>query len=99
MLPSHRKRPMTTARAEEIGATALAFLVEDAGRLAQFLSATGLSPQAMRRDAASRHLLAAVLDYLSNDESLLLVYAATAGLSPAEIRPARDFLEANRQER
>ena len=100
MLPDHRKpSPMTAARAEEIGARALAFLAEDVARLTRFLSATGLSPQELRRDAASPKVLSAVLEHLSNDESLLLVFASTAGLSPAEIGPAQEFLEAASRQR
>ena len=96
MLPSHLKRePMTTTRAEEIAAQALAFLAEDVARLTGFLSTTGLSPQVLRRDAASHGMLAAVLQHLADDESLLLVFASGTGLSPAEIAPALDLLQAN----
>lgn len=94
MLPNHHKRsPMTVERAEEIAATALAFLATDVSQLTRFLSASGLSPEALRRGASSRRTLAAVLDYLSDDESLLLVFASSAALSPAEIGPARDILD------
>jgi hypothetical protein len=100
MLPRHHKPPtMTAAQAEEIGAGALAFLAEDVARLARFLSATGLSPQELRRDAANPKVLAAVLEHLSNDESLLLVYASTAGLSPADFGPAQELLEAASRQR
>jgi len=96
MLPNHHKRPpMSVERAEEIAAMALAFLAEDVGRLTQFLSVTGLSADALRRDASGQRTLAAVLAYLADDESLLLVFASAAALSPAEIAPARDILESN----
>jgi uncharacterized protein DUF3572 len=93
MLSGHNKQqPMNATRAEAIAATALAFLAEDAVRLAQFLSVTGLSLQDLRRQAASHQLLAAVLEYLADNESLLLVFASGAGLSPTEVAPARDVL-------
>lgn len=98
MLSGHNKQQsMNTTRAEAIAATALAFLAEDAGRLAQFLSATGLSVQTLRREAGSHQLLAAVLEYLADNESLLLVFASSAGLSPAEVAPARDVLHGTPQ--
>jgi len=95
MLQNHQKQPMTVQRAEAIAATALAFVAQDVGRLTQFLSATGLSPQALRRDASSHRVLAAVLEHLAGDESLLLVFASGAQVSPAEIAPARDVLQAD----
>ncbi len=78
--------------AEEIGLAALLFLTEDADRLGRFLGETGLSPGELKRTAGSAEGLVAVLDYLLADESLLMVFAAGAGLEPAEIGPARDLL-------
>lgn len=88
----NKNMPMTIARAEEIAANALAFLAADVDRLSRFLSVTGLSPDELRRDASNPSLWTAVLDHLIDDESLLLVFAATAGLPPAEVAPARDAL-------
>lgn len=78
--------------AEAIGLAALVFLTEDGERLGRFLSETGLSPSALGNAAGTPHTLAAVLDHLLADESLLMVFAAGAGIDPAEILPARFVL-------
>jgi hypothetical protein len=49
-------------------------------------------PAELRETAGTPGGLAAVLDHLLGDESLLMVFAATAGLDPAQIGPARDTL-------
>lgn len=78
--------------AEAIGLAALVFLTEDGERLGRFLAATGLSPAELRATAGTPEGLAAVLDYLLCDESLLMVFAAGAAIDPAAIAPARDAL-------
>lgn len=77
------------AEAEEIGLAALVFMTEDADRLGHFLNDTGFSPDELRSAAGSPETLAAVLDYLLNDESMLMVFAAGADLDPSAIGPAR----------
>ncbi|HVY42110.1 MAG TPA: DUF3572 domain-containing protein [Hyphomicrobiaceae bacterium] len=86
------RRPPNRETAEEIAANALAFVAADARRLGQFLSATGLSPDELRRRASSPGMLLAILDYLLQEESLLLVFAANAGIDPADVGPARQLL-------
>jgi hypothetical protein len=78
--------------AEEIGLAALVFMTEDADRLGHFLNDTGFSPDELSRAAGSPETLAAVLDYLLNDESMLMVFSAGANLDPSEIAPARALL-------
>lgn len=89
-----RSRNVDEARgaAEEIGLAALVFLTEDADRLGRFLAESGLHPSELKRTAGTPEGLVAVLDHLLSDESLLMVFAAGAGLDPAEIGPARDVL-------
>jgi hypothetical protein len=102
MPPSRQKTgALTLAQAEEIAANALAFLAEDAHRLSRFLTATGVTPDELRRAASSPQTLAAVLDHLAGDESLLLVFAASSGVAAATVGPARDILAggADRTER
>jgi hypothetical protein len=83
---------MTDETAAFIGISALSFLAEDRQRLARFLSLTGLSPEQLMQDAAATGTLIAVLDHLLADESLLLTFAASAGVRPDDIAPARSAL-------
>jgi hypothetical protein len=85
---------MHTDRAESIGVSALLFLAGDMQRLTRFLALTGVGPAELRADARSPHMLAAVLDHLLHDESLLLVFCASDAVSPEEIAPARRALAA-----
>jgi hypothetical protein len=92
-----KKSVMSPGRAEEIAANALAFLAADAGRMVPFLQATGVTLDDLRREAGSARVLTAVLDHLAQDESLLLVFTASAGLAPEDAMRARDVLEGGRQ--
>jgi hypothetical protein len=83
---------MTNETAAFVGISALSFLAQDRGRLERFLSLTGLSPERLMREAAVTETLIAVLDYLLADESLLLTFAASAGVRPDDIAPARSAL-------
>jgi hypothetical protein len=87
--------------AEAIGLKALAFVAEDGARLGRFLSLTGLSPDQLRNEANAPHTLQAVLEHLAEDESLLLVFTASAGYAPEQIEPAWALLaaEADRRRR
>jgi hypothetical protein len=85
---------MDADQAEAVALTALAFLAGDMQRLGRFLALTGLGPAELREAARSPRLLAAVLDHLSRDESLLLTFASTHGLDPALIGQALRRLEA-----
>ncbi|WP_293864953.1 DUF3572 domain-containing protein [uncultured Alsobacter sp.] len=78
--------------AEAIAIDALAFLASDVERLGRFLALTGLSPETIREVAQTRGFMAAVLDHLASDESLLLAFAANQGLDPANVLRARESL-------
>ena len=80
-----RKPPDPTLEtAEGIAAQGLAFLAEEPARLVRFLTETGLAPEQIREQAATRAFLAAVLEHLANDESLLLVFAASTAVAQIE---------------
>ena len=83
--------------AETIALSALAFLAEDVERLQRFLALTGLGPAELRSEARTPRILAAVLDHLLKDESLLLVFAASHGVAPELIAPAHSLLEQRAQ--
>jgi len=84
---------MDADSAETIALTALAFLADDPSRLGRFLALTGLGPDELKEEARSPRILAAVLTYLLQDESLLLVFAASHGIAPELIAPAQALLE------
>jgi len=71
---------------------ALAFLAREPQRLAAFVSATGIPPGGIRDAASEPGFLAGVLDHMLGDESLLLAFAAGAGIDPAGIEKARRAL-------
>ncbi len=83
---------MHTDRAESIGVSALLFLAGDPQRLVHFLTLTGVGPAELREQARAPHMLAAVLEHLLADESLLLVFCASDGVPPADVAPARRAL-------
>jgi hypothetical protein len=83
---------MQSDRAESIGVSALLFLAGDTERLVRFLTLTGLGPAELRADAHSLRILAAVLEHLLQDESLLLVFCASDAVPPEDIAPAQRVL-------
>ncbi|MGB8902069.1 MAG: DUF3572 domain-containing protein [Methylocella sp.] len=62
------------------------------GRLDRFLALSGLGRDSLRAAAGEPGFLAAILDHLASDESLLLAFAARAGHEPSAIAKARDIL-------
>lgn len=78
--------------AELIGIQALGFLAGEAERLERFLALTGVLPEDLRRRAGEPELLAAVLDHVLADETLLFLFADATGLHPSEIADARRAL-------
>ena len=74
-----RQRELDQDAAETIAIAALAFLAEDGGRLGRFLALTGVGPETLRMHAHQPDTLAAVLQHLLADESLMLVFCAEAG--------------------
>lgn len=78
--------------AEQAAIRALAFIAEDEARLDRFLRLTGLNPEGLRERAAQPAFLAAVLEYLLGDETLLLTFAGNTGTDPAFIARAHRAL-------
>ncbi|MHB2165944.1 DUF3572 domain-containing protein [Alsobacter sp. R-9] len=83
------KRGAGQAESEAIAVEALGFLASDAERLDRFLALTGLSPETIRAAAGTPGFLAAVLDHLAQDESLLVAFAANAGRNPQAVLDAQ----------
>jgi hypothetical protein len=74
---------------ELVAIAGLGFLAGEAERLARFLAMTGVTPEDLRRRAGEPALLAAVLDHLLADESLLFLFAEAEALHPGEVAAAR----------
>jgi Protein of unknown function (DUF3572) len=84
---------MDAEQAETIALSALAFLAGDIGRLGRFLALTGIGPGELKAEARTPEVLAAVLNHLLQDESLLLVFCAQDNIAPELIAPAHTCLE------
>lgn len=91
------KQTLTVDQADALSLKALAFLASDENRLGRFLTATGIQLDDLRAKADDRHTLSAVLDYLLADQSLLMVFAAEADISPTDVEQARAILPGVRQ--
>lgn len=87
-----RPPPLDHDGALALALSGLAFLAGDGERLGRFLVETGVGPAELRARADDPALLAAVLDHLLRDESLLLVFATETGLAPESILPAHALL-------
>jgi Protein of unknown function (DUF3572) len=78
--------------AEMLAIQALAFIGEEPERLAAFLQSSGLAMEQLRDAAQQSGFLVGVLEHMLGDETLLLAFAASAGLDPAAIGHARAAL-------
>ena len=78
--------------AESLAIQALNYLATEPERLSRFLALSGLDPGSIRSAAAESGFLAGVLAHLGQDESLLVAFAAEAGVTPAEVDRARRLL-------
>ena len=93
------KKPLPAAReaAEMLAVQALTFIAEDHERMSEFLAATGLEPGQIRVAAQEQGFFAGVLEHMLADESLLVAFADSAGIDPAEIARARAALGRGRK--
>jgi hypothetical protein len=88
------KAPLRQRReaAEMLAIQALGFIAGDSERLADFLNMTGIAAADIRLAAGEPSFLAGVLEHMLADESLLLAFAADAGIDPAEVARAKSVL-------
>lgn len=94
MKPTPETRHDEIDAAEALAFRAVAFIAADQTYLADFLSRSGVAPDALAELIEDRSFLTAVLDHLLADESLLLAFCGNAGLDPSNITPARNVLSA-----
>ena len=71
---------------------ALAFIAEDDIRLSGFIASTGIAVQSIRDAAREPNFLAGVLEHIQAAEDLLIAFADSAGIDPAEVARARRAL-------
>lgn len=89
---SAQKFQPSQQEAEILALDALRFLASEPERIGRFMAMTGLKAPDLMATAAHPALLAAVLDHLLFDETLLHLFAEEAGVSPATIGEARQKL-------
>ena len=96
---TQRRAEQSSNDAEAVAAEALAFLAEEPDRLGRFLSLAGIDPGQIRQAAAEPGFLAAVMEHLMSDETLLVAFAANRGLKPEAVVRAAHRLGAAPWER
>lgn len=87
-----KRPPHSRQTAEMLAVQALAFIAEDDGRLSGFIASTGIAVQSIRDAAREPNFLTGVLEHILADENLLIAFAGSAGLDPAEVARARQAL-------
>jgi len=78
--------------AEMLAVQALAFIAEDDSRMSSFIASTGIAVESIRAAAREPNFLAGVLEHILADENLLIAFADSAGIDPAEVARARQAL-------
>lgn len=81
------ERPNDTA--ETAALQALGFVAGDADRLARFMALAGVSVDELKARAGDPAFLGGVLDFVLEDEELLLEFCAASGLKPASVARLR----------
>jgi uncharacterized protein DUF3572 len=78
--------------AVDLAISALSFIASAPEELGRFLSLTGIGPESIRAAGREPGFLIGVLDYLANDERLLLAFAKQFSLAPENVGHARAVL-------
>jgi hypothetical protein len=66
----------------ELGRLCLDHLAEDPAQLAQFMAVAGYTPDALRAAVGSEELVHGLIDYVAENEPLLLAVCANNRLDP-----------------
>lgn len=88
-MPIRERGPKSSDTAETVALQALGFLAADDDILARFMALAGLSVDELRPRAGDPAFLGGVLDFVLEDEKLLLEFCETAQLKPATIARLR----------
>ena len=84
---------MNRQNAEILALQGLGWLAGDRDGLQRFLDLSGLDAGAMRSQAGSPEMNAAVLDFLLAQEDLLVRFCANMAVSPKELHLARHVMD------
>jgi Protein of unknown function (DUF3572) len=87
-----QQKSLTPDGAELIALQALSFIAADAALGPRFLALTGLDAESLRRDAGTRPVLAAALDFLAGSERDLVACAEAIGSEAELFAAARGLL-------
>ena len=87
------KDPSTPERAEILALEALAWLVGRQDDIGRFLHVSGLETGDLRRAAGKAELLGSLLDFLLQNEPLLVEFCQDSSVSPKAVHAARHKLE------
>lgn len=82
-----RDKPKDTA--ETAALQALGFVAADDDRLARFMGLAGVSVDELKARASDPAFLGGVLDFVLEDEALLLEFCEASGLKPAAVARLR----------
>ena len=88
MKPHHDTEP----DAQTIAIAALSYLATEPERLGRFLALTGLGPDSVREAARSPRFLAGVLDFILQEDDMVLAVADAQDVPPDAILAARRTL-------
>ncbi len=87
-----RPRVASQEAAEALALTALSWLLEDGERAARFCAATGMGGAEVARHVADPAFLGGVLDFVLDDERLLVEVATACEVPPEAVGAARQRL-------
>lgn len=85
-------KPFDRDAAQTIAISALAFLADDPDRLGPFLVQSGMGPDELKAGAREDDTLASVLDFVMQDEVMVLEFASAADISPEWVATAHLLL-------
>ncbi|VAV90889.1 hypothetical protein MNBD_ALPHA08-2486 [hydrothermal vent metagenome] len=92
------KSGLNFQEAETVGAAGFSFLASEPEYFSRFASITGIDLSDVAETAGTREFLGGVLEYLMNDESLLLSFCQNNNFQPASVRSAQLILSGNNSE-
>ncbi len=91
-MPKANPDDASRTAAKSLAVQGLTYLAGDPDRLGRFIALSGISPANIRAAAADPAFLTGVLEHILADESLLLDFAADAGVAPSAVGRAHAAL-------
>jgi hypothetical protein len=91
-MTKHRGVANRRGEAEALAVSALTYLAGQPDWLGRFLSLAGIGPSNLRGAAADPAFLAGVLDFMLDNEGLLVAFSKENGVPPGRIGEVRRFM-------